>query len=124
MSSGPMPGWYPDPEAPDRQRFWDGTQWTEARAYPAAAVGAAEAGQPITEEPKSGGRSPWVWIAVIALVAAALLGAAYLYTKRSEEPTPAPVPTLPTPTVTDTVGPTSTPTVTRTATPSVPTGSP
>ena len=25
------PGWYADPEDPTRQRFWDGTAWTEHR---------------------------------------------------------------------------------------------
>jgi len=33
------PGWYPDPNAPGSQRYWDGTQWTEHRA--AGAGGAA-----------------------------------------------------------------------------------
>ena len=26
------PGWYADPEDPSRQRFWDGTAWTEHRS--------------------------------------------------------------------------------------------
>lgn len=25
----PPPGWYPDPQAADQQRYWDGTQWTD-----------------------------------------------------------------------------------------------
>lgn len=35
MSSTPPSGWYPDPESSSRQRYWDGSQWTEHTA-PAA----------------------------------------------------------------------------------------
>jgi hypothetical protein len=28
----PAPGWYPDPERPGGQRYWNGTGWTENRA--------------------------------------------------------------------------------------------
>ncbi len=45
--SDPIPGWYPDPEEPSRQRFWDGSQWTEARAYP---VATAPDGTPIAAD--------------------------------------------------------------------------
>ena len=42
------PGWYPDPDLPDQQRYWDGAAWTEQRRPPepltqAAAVTAVEA---------------------------------------------------------------------------------
>jgi Protein of unknown function (DUF2510) len=35
------PGWYPDPNAPGQQRWWDGQQWTDhTSAAPRAAAGA------------------------------------------------------------------------------------
>lgn len=27
------PGWYPDPNAPERQRYYDGSAWTDQVAY-------------------------------------------------------------------------------------------
>lgn len=33
----PAPGWYPAPHANNEQRYWDGTQWLEPMAPPAAA---------------------------------------------------------------------------------------
>lgn len=29
--SGPLPGWYTDPDDPDNNRYWDGGKWTESR---------------------------------------------------------------------------------------------
>ena len=72
--ANPMPGWYPDPEAPERQRFWDGNKWTDARAYPV--VGAdpnAVGGPPTGEIPEDKKQSnPWVVIALVAILAALL----------------------------------------------------
>ena len=72
--SNPMPGWYPDPEAPERQRFWDGNKWTEARAYPVAGgdpnmPGAQQSASVPDEKRKS---NPWVVIALVAILAALL----------------------------------------------------
>ena len=51
MSDLPPANWYPDPEVPGQQRYWDGTRWTEHRApmgeqQPAAAAPAGEATAP------------------------------------------------------------------------------
>jgi hypothetical protein len=37
---GPAAGWYPDPEHPDRQRYWDGVGWTEHR-HPSTSASAS-----------------------------------------------------------------------------------
>ena len=35
MAKKPKPGWHPDPAAPGRERYWDGSQWTgEGRDAP------------------------------------------------------------------------------------------
>lgn len=63
--SDPIPGWYPDPEEPSRQRFWDGSQWTEARAYP---VAAAPDGTPVAADTTAGQSSSSVNGKTIALI--------------------------------------------------------
>ncbi len=52
MTTAPGPGWYPDPQAPDRMRWWDGGRWTDdtfERVEPVggylAPAGAAQTGQ-------------------------------------------------------------------------------
>ncbi|MFF7896613.1 DUF2510 domain-containing protein [Streptomyces sp. NPDC007907] len=67
----PPPGWYPDPHAPHRQRWWDGTAWTEHRSAP---------GAPAAPPPGSGTAGRTKAIALTAagavLVAAIVTGAA------------------------------------------------
>lgn len=50
MADLPAAGWYPDPEQPGQQRYWDGQQWTEHRA-PLEGAGSSQ--------PAWGGQQPW-----------------------------------------------------------------
>lgn len=122
----PIPGWYPDPEEPSRQRFWDGTRWTEARAYPVAmGLDGAPVADPAADETRGTN-----WALVVGLLAALLvvLGLVWFFLLRSDsgEPVPQPVPTV-APTAPAPTAPTQEPTVppiTPTAIPSVPTAPP
>jgi hypothetical protein len=113
-SSNPMPGWYPDPEAPERQRFWDGTKWTEARAYPAVnpndpQAAAAPAGVVPDEKRKS---NPWIVIALIAVIAAVIFGLAWFFLLRDSGTSTTELAPLPkgTPPATAPAAPTAVPT--------------
>ncbi|MFT4215418.1 MAG: DUF2510 domain-containing protein [Microbacterium sp.] len=88
--SGQIPaGWYPDPSAPDRLRWWDGTAWgdplPEASALPAAtpaapvpapaygeyapAAPAYAAAPPVGVVPPQAGivtNTIWIWLAIAA----------------------------------------------------------
>ncbi|MFF4751329.1 DUF2510 domain-containing protein [Streptomyces sp. NPDC002514] len=72
MSMTP-PGWYPDPNAPRLERWWDGGAWTEHRRAPGADVA------PPVPEPNSGRAEAVALIAAGAvLVAAIVIGALLL----------------------------------------------
>lgn len=63
----PPPNWYPDPEVPGQQRYWDGAQWTEHRApasQPAPTQSAAV--------PSKKSRVP-LWVPIVAACAVLLL---------------------------------------------------
>ncbi|MCZ3388299.1 MAG: DUF2510 domain-containing protein [Actinomycetia bacterium] len=66
------PGWYPDPQDPSgsRQRWWDGTAWTDQ--YSPAAEGAAStptAPTTATEAPTSRSKTPLIILGVVGVVA-------------------------------------------------------
>ncbi|MER5835840.1 DUF2510 domain-containing protein [Streptomyces sp. NPDC002130] len=61
----PPPGWYPDPHAPHRQRWWDGTAWTEHRSAPEAPAAPPPGGGP--------GRTKVVALTAIGAVLAAAI---------------------------------------------------
>ena len=58
-------GWYPDPEQPGTQRYWDGAQWTDQRA-PAA--------QQVPQQKKGGGIGKGCLISVLVVLGLGVLG--------------------------------------------------
>lgn len=67
MSGNTPAGWYPDPERPGQQRYWDGTQWTDNHA---PVVGAPQTQQPPQYRP---GLHGWKALVVGGLVLALLV---------------------------------------------------
>jgi hypothetical protein len=65
VSDTPPAGWYPDPQDANRQRYWDGTAWTEHTAdgtpqAPASGTAAATT--------TSTGPDTWTWQSIIATI--------------------------------------------------------
>ncbi|WP_025132764.1 excalibur calcium-binding domain-containing protein [Leucobacter sp. PH1c] len=69
--STPAANWYPNPDDPTEERYWDGTQWT-ARVRPLGADPLAE--EPAPSAPQRRKRRTPLWVAVTAGVVGLVLG--------------------------------------------------
>ena len=64
-------GWYPNPQNPTQQRWWDGTQWTDHVSAPAPASpqGApaygSQAYQQQTAPAGTSWNTPWIWLVIV-----------------------------------------------------------
>lgn len=75
MSETPPAGWYPDPQDATRQRYWDGSAWTEHTADGApqasgagsmATGGAATSGAAMASTSSS--PDTWTWQSIVATI--------------------------------------------------------
>jgi hypothetical protein len=84
VSTQAPPGWYPDPDRPGAQRWWDGNAWTEHRGPTAGATGAAPALGP---ESRNWAMAAHLSALVAMVVALAFLGPLVVYlVKRDDDP--------------------------------------
>ncbi|WP_449350130.1 DUF2510 domain-containing protein [Streptomyces shaanxiensis] len=93
MSRTLPPGWYPDPDAPQEERWWDGTAWTDHRRAPEV---------PGPPRPAAGGASGGakgiaLTLSGIVLVAALVSGALALARGDGDDVVADTAPTLATP---------------------------
>ncbi|MEU9168291.1 DUF2510 domain-containing protein [Streptomyces sp. NPDC048420] len=92
MSRTLPPGWYPDPDAPHRERWWDGTAWSDHRRDP-------EAPGPPRPADGASGRAKAVALTTsgVVLVAAIVSGAFALARGHGEDVVADTAPTVTTP---------------------------
>lgn len=74
MSELPPAGWYPDPDVPGQQRYWDGVRWSEHTAPVAPPTSPqwpdAASRQPTHAAPGLGAAAPdpWLWQSIVTTV--------------------------------------------------------
>ncbi len=66
-ASTPSAGWFPDPQDPSQQRYWNGSEWTEHRA-PAAYPPAIYPSGVTPIPPNSGGATTALVLGILSLL--------------------------------------------------------
>jgi uncharacterized Tic20 family protein len=73
---GTPPGWYPDPNVPGGQRWWDGTQWTDHVAAPAPPPPAGPGAG--TAAPAASDSRTWAMAAHLSALIGLVIGFSFL----------------------------------------------
>lgn len=70
MSETPPAGWYPDPQDGTRQRYWDGTAWTEHTAEGQGTAGGAMSttGVSAARATAAGDPDTWTWQSIVVTI--------------------------------------------------------
>ncbi len=84
---GTSPGWYPDPNAPGGQRWWDGSQWTShVQAAPTAPVPSGPGFPHATPESRNWAMAAHLSALIGLVIGFSFLGPLVVYLVRRDDP--------------------------------------
>ena len=84
---GASPGWYPDPDSPAGQRWWDGSQWTSHVQVPAPQQsGGPVAGGPVAQESRNWATAAHLSALIGLVVGFGFIGPLVVYLVRKDDP--------------------------------------